>query len=146
MEICFESDCKGVIPFRDYGTFCILPPSDRLSEVSMDAVTLLLSTALWKAFIGKTGFYQQLCNDLKEGVIAWENKKHYCPRGHYDSVNCTDEKGTPTFSARSTYNSFGVEFHPNSKCVFDFQAISLLVKSWLCWSKPTNHGLPLNLG
>lgn len=49
MEICFESDCKGVIPFRDYGTFCILPPSDRLSEVSMDAVTLLLSTALWKA-------------------------------------------------------------------------------------------------
>lgn len=32
----------------------------------MDALTLLLSVALWKAFIDKTGFYQQLCKDLKE--------------------------------------------------------------------------------
>lgn len=85
----------------------------------MDALTLLLSIALLKAFIDKTGFYQQLCKYLNEGGDAWENREHYCLQRH-DSFSCSDEKRTPTWCARNTYNSFGVEFNPNSKCVFAF--------------------------
>lgn len=106
-----------------------------LSKFSMDALTLLLSAALWKAFTDKTGFYQQLCKNLKEGEMPGRTRNIIAYKDIAILSTAVVKKGCLPCVPEVLITHFGVEFNPNSVCLL-FQASSLLVNRWLCWSNP----------